>query len=69
MSDELHRYPGNLKHHKVDKEKRTPLFGEGLLPFGDKAEMVKAYEAARAKDAELIQRLVDELAMLQYVFA
>lgn len=27
------------------------------------------YEAARAKDAELIQRLVDDIAMLQAVFA
>lgn len=32
-----------------------------LLPMGAHAEMRKAYEAARAKDAELIQMLVNDL--------
>jgi hypothetical protein len=92
MSDELHKYPGNLKHHKVDKEgqrkllcemmedddnsglydmaKRPPLLSDDALveltyvkEDGRRpSEQVRdIYEEARAKDAELIQRLVDGL--------
>ena len=58
MSDELHKYPGNLKHHKV-----APLLSDadlGYVKDTHTPEQVRdIYEAARAKDAELIQRLVD----------
>lgn len=67
MSDELNPYPGNLKHHRVD-----PLLSDEQVMDArawPPEEVRHYYEAARAKDAELIQRLVDELAMLQYVFA
>ena len=44
---------------------RPPLFDtSSLLPFGEKADIITAYEAARAKDAELIQMLVDALQYL-----
>ena len=103
MSDELNKYPGNLKHHNVDKEERRKLLCEmmdddaksGLynekkrepLKEQDILDVCERYadnypiegritvnsrsmrlaveplvEAARAKDAELIQRLVDEVA-------
>ena len=87
MSEELHKYPGNLKHHKVDKKERRKLLAEmmkddaksGLYdaparrePLLSDEQVMDArswppeqvreyYEAARAKDAELIQRLVDGL--------
>lgn len=94
--EHLHPYPGNLKHHKVDKErqrkllcemmkddaksglynekKREPLlsddefyaaedFGAGEKEYViSRSEVRDIYEAARAKDAELIQQLVDEVA-------
>ncbi len=98
--EHLHPYPGNLKHHKVDKEeqrkllcemmkddaksglynekKREPLLSDGeVYSIVDKwqtmedtewdcacnavSEAIELHEAARAKDAELIQRLVDGL--------
>lgn len=90
MSDELHKYPGNLKHHKVDKEeqrkllsdimaddakdglydtaKRKPLLSDadieslkdGRMEVGLGMKHARqVYEAARAKDEELIQRLVN----------
>lgn len=66
MSDELNKYPGNLKHHNVDAPKREPLlFEEDIIypkdfgPSLDAFQVAVIYEAARAKDAELIQRLVD----------
>lgn len=66
MSDELHKYPGNLKHHKVDAQKREPLLSDKDLLQSESREphfeVRNIYEATRAKDAELIQRLVDELA-------
>ena len=68
MSDELNPYPGNLKHHKVDAPaRREPLFGhqDGYTCssfFGKECDCdVSIYEEYRAKDAELIQRLVDGL--------
>ena len=46
------------------------IYGKDGLDEGmSRDEIWHAYEAARAKDAELIQELVDGLAMLQYVFA
>jgi hypothetical protein len=91
--EHLHPYPGNLKHHKVDKEerrkllcemmkddaksglynekKRHPLLRDSDLAVGIKtgvnrrmtlSEVRDYYEAARAKDAELIQQLMDEVA-------
>jgi hypothetical protein len=99
--EHLHPYPGNLKHHKVDKEeqrkllcemmkddaksglynekKREPLLSDGKVhSIVDKwqtmedtewdcacnavSEAIELHEAARAKDAELIQQLVDEVA-------
>ena len=81
MSDELHKYPGNLKHHKVDapaKRKQLlsdeQLSGVVIFPGGGKRyetemgadEVRNIYEAARAKDAELIQRLVDVLAKMAH---
>jgi len=86
--EHLHPYPGNLKHHKVDKEeqrkllcemmkddaksglynekKREPLLSDEDLQdedrgvFGMEREEVRDfYEAARAKDAETIQMLLD----------
>ena len=93
--EHLHPYPGNLKHHKVNKKeqrkllcemmkddaksgmydlpKREPLLSDeqisnmAFLRPADAREMFiadrvcEAYEAARAKDAELIQQLVDAL--------
>jgi len=59
MSDELNPYPGNLKHHRVE-----PLLSdEQVLDLRSypPEEIRDIYEAARAKDAELIQRLVDAL--------
>lgn len=58
MSDELNKYPGNLKHHKVDGDidEDTALLISNLA-----AEVVRLGDA-RAKDAELIQRLVDYIA-------
>ena len=65
MSDELHKYPGNLKHHKV-----APLLSDadlGYVKDTHTPEQVRdIYEAARAKDAELIQRLVDVLAKMAH---
>lgn len=57
MSDELNPYPGNLKHHRVD-----PLLSDEQVMDArawPPEEVRHYYEAARAKDAELIQRLVD----------
>lgn len=76
MSDELHKYPGNLKHHNVDAPaRREPLLSEYELqnrtaeyghevwgPYWNRDRVIAHYEAARAKDAELIQRLVDAIA-------
>ena len=96
--EHLHPYPGNLKHHKVEKDffrveeeerrkllcemmkddaksglynekKRPPLLSDDALveltvkEDGRRpSEQVRDfYEAARAKDAELIQQLVDGL--------
>ena len=59
MSDELNPYPGNLKHHRVD-----PLLSDEQVMDArawPPEEVRHYYEAARAKDAELIQRLVDAL--------
>ncbi len=80
MSDELHKYQGNLKHHKVDAPKREIASDE--LPMPEDASpyrqaevsilrdgFVRGYKAALAKDSELIQRLVDDIAVLQSVFA
>ena len=65
MSDELNPYPGNLKHHRVEPMKWRPvLFTDAALDLHeifDARHMRDEYEAARAKDAELIQRLVDGL--------
>ena len=95
--EHLHPYPGNLKHHKVEKDffrveeeerrkllcemmkddaksglynekKRPPLLSDDALveltvkEDGRRpSEQVRDfYEAARAKDAELIQQAVDE---------
>ena len=60
MSDPLNPYPGNLRRHIVDNSDLQVLIlrtndMEGLEHVRD------IYEAARAKDAELIQRLVDTL--------
>lgn len=62
MSDELNPYPGNLKHHRVD-----PLLSDEQVMDArawPPEEVRHYYEAARAKDAELIQRLVDALQYL-----
>lgn len=80
MSDELHKYPGNLKHHKVEPL-LTNVLKEAMCGDLLNAEQVSKYalgeavgrrmgveiardfyEHARAKDAELIQALVDEVA-------
>jgi hypothetical protein len=60
MSDPLNPYPGNLRRHIVDNSDLQVLIlrtndMEGLEHVRD------IYEAARAKDAELIQRLVDAI--------
>lgn len=60
MSDPLNPYPGNLRRHIVDNSDLQVLIlrtndMEGLEHVRD------IYEAARAKDAELIQKLVDAL--------
>lgn len=60
MSDPLNPYPGNLRRHIVDNSDLQVLIlrtndMEGLEHVRD------IYEAARAKDAELIQRLVNAL--------
>jgi hypothetical protein len=36
MSDELHKYPGNLKHHKVDEATATHL-----RIIADQAELIQ----------------------------
>ena len=74
MSDELHKYPGNLKHHKV--EEHTQEVASVVLHVNDKLDalqrltevkgFVRGYKSARAKDAELIQRLVDVLAKMAH---
>ncbi len=64
MNDELNPYPGNLKHHRVE-----PLLSdEQVLDLRSypPEEIRDIYEAARAKDAKLIQRLVDALHGLQF---
>lgn len=50
MSNELHKYPGNLRHHKVDGDidEDTALLISNLA-----AEVVRLRDAS-AKDAELI---------------
>ena len=60
MSDPLNPYPGNLRRHIVDNSDLQVLIlrtndMEGLEHVRD------IYEAARAKDAELIQELFDAL--------
>lgn len=48
---------------------RPPLLDtSSLLPFGEKADIIRAYEEARAKDAELIQDLLDTLVLLREVY-
>ena len=90
--EHLHPYPGNLKHHKVEKDffhvekeerrkllcemmkddaksglyderKREPLLSGDVIPVKLRSpeEVDAMHERARAKDAELIQRLVDGL--------
>lgn len=62
MSDDLNPYPGNLKHHRVD-----PLLSDEQVMDArawPPEEVRHYYEASRAKDAELIQRLVDALQYL-----
>ena len=65
MSDGLHKYPGNLKHHKVDAPKRDPLFTDAAVELEpeifDARYIRDIYEAARAKDAELIQMAYNAL--------
>lgn len=60
MSDPLNPYPGNLRRHIVDNSDLQVLIlrtndMEGLEHVRD------TYEAARAKDAELIQMAVDAM--------
>lgn len=74
MSDELHKYPGNLKHHKVDPllsdadliekfrvkhDEEYDGYAHGIAGINNATHVRNVYESARAKDAELIQRLVD----------
>ena len=65
MSDPLNPYPGNLRRHIVDNSDLQVLIlrtndMEGLEHVRD------IYEAARAKDAELIQRLVDASSKIRH---
>ena len=88
--EHLHKYPGNLKHHKVDKEeqrkllcemmkddaksgmydlpKREPLLSGDVIPVKLRSpeEVDALHERARAKDAELIQQLVDAALYIYY---
>ena len=58
----------------MSKTKREPLLSDKdindpklVIPLG--AKMIRdIYEAARAKDAELIQQLVDALANLRHIY-
>jgi hypothetical protein len=61
MTDDLHKYPGNLRHHEV---KKLPLYTDAALDmpevFGVR-EIRDTYEEVRQQQARLIQTLVNTL--------